>query len=45
MTVYFADINPILGGGGGGGGWTMESTPINIHEYFQNVSQHEFELF
>ena len=22
--------------GGGGGGWTVESTPINIREYFKN---------
>ena len=36
-------INTILGGRGGV--WTVESTPINICEYFKNGLQHRFEIF
>ena len=45
------DCNPILWGRGGGaegeggGGWTVESTPLNIREYFKNGLQHGFEIF
>ena len=42
-------LSRIVGGGGGGGRrkgeWTVESTPINIREYFKNGLQHGFEIF
>ena len=30
---------------GWGGGWIVESTPINIREYFKHGLQHGFEIF
>ena len=38
-------LSRIVGEGGRGGGWTVESTPINIREYFKNGLEHGFEIF
>ena len=43
MKTQINSLNPILAGVGWG--WTVESTPLNIREYFKNSLQHGFEIF